>query len=547
MLNKKPLKLPAIISPSAILLAGLIVHTNILHADERESLEQLRATTTNLIDLLVQEGVLNKDKADAIVKKATADAAKQVKQAKANEAADALALQENPELVGALASKQDPKSVRVQYVPEHVKKEMRDEIQKEVMTKLNYKAGTRLGLPEWIDRIQWEGSTRLRYQSDRFPEGNPPPALFNNDPLRNSAIDNTSETRNRLRLSAKLGANITVNDWLSGGIRMTTGGLNDPISPNQTQEATDAKYTLSLDRVFLKAQLLPSLSASGGRFANPWFSSDLVFDNDLAFDGVAVNYKPKLNDTWSGFGTVGAFPLDEINSSKTRLAEDKWMYGAQAGIEWKALNKSSAKLGLAYYDFSNVEGRSNGADIFGPYDATVPVFRQKGNNTFNINSVNGEAAKFGLASEFRVINVTGQFDYARFDPIHVTLLADYAKNIGFDEKEIQTRTGNIYKEETDAYQIKLTVGMPKTESANDWQVFAAYKHLEADSVLDAYTDSDFNLGGTNTKGWILGASYGIDKNAWVTARWFSSDEVSDFPAELPLSVDVLMFDLNAKF
>jgi hypothetical protein len=328
---------------------------------------------------------------------------------------------------------------------------------------------------------------------------------------------------------------------------MTTGNLNDPISPNQTQEAADAKYTLSLDRVFLKAQLRPGLSAYGGRFANPWFSSDLVFDNDLAFDGVAVNYKPKFNDTWSGFSTIGAFPLDEINSSNTRLAKDKWMYGAQAGVEWKSSNKSSAKLGVAYYDFANVEGISNGASVAGPYDATVPVFRQKGNNTFNLNQQNGLDPKIGLASEFKVINFTGQFDYARFDPIHINILADYSRNIGFDEKEILARTGNAYKDETDAYQIKLTVGMPKTESANDWQVFGAYKRLEADSVLDAYTDSDFHLGGTDAKGWILGASYGVDKNAWVTARWFSSDEVSGLPEQLPLSIDVLMFDLNAKF
>ena len=36
------------------LLSCLVISA---HADERESLEQLRATTTSLIDLLVQEGL----------------------------------------------------------------------------------------------------------------------------------------------------------------------------------------------------------------------------------------------------------------------------------------------------------------------------------------------------------------------------------------------------------------------------------------------------------------------------------------------------------
>ena len=55
-------------------------------ADERETLEQLKATTVNLIDLLVQEGVLPKEKADAIVKQATEQAARQAKQSAQMEA-----------------------------------------------------------------------------------------------------------------------------------------------------------------------------------------------------------------------------------------------------------------------------------------------------------------------------------------------------------------------------------------------------------------------------------------------------------------------------
>jgi Putative porin len=525
----------------------LTTQVGVANADERESLEQLRATTTNLIDLLVQEGVLNKDKADAIVKKATTDAANQVKKAKAKEVADALAIQENPELAGALAPKQDPKSVRVQYVPEHVKKEMRDEIQKEVMAKLNYKAGTRLGMPEWIDRIEWYGSTRLRYQLDQFDDDNPLPVFFNNDPLRNSGIENTTETRNRLRIRQLLGANININDWLSGGVRLTTGNLRDPGTANQDLELSDSKFTVGLDRAFLQAKLLPNLTVNAGRYAKPWFSTDLIFDDDLPFDGVAVNYMPKFNDKWSGFATVAAVPLEEFNQSDTRLSKDKWMYGAQAGVEWKIPKQASVKLGLAYYDYSNIEGISNGTSLDGRYDGSVPAFRQKGNNTFNINEQNGLDPKYALASEFQLVNFTGQVDYAKFDPIHVILLADYVKNIGFDQKEILARTGNLYKEETDAYNIRLTVGMPKMEKAHDWQVFGAYKRLEADSVVDGYTDQNFHLGGTDAKGWILGGSYGLDKNTWITARWFTADEVSGLPDQLPFSVDSFIVDLNAKF
>jgi hypothetical protein len=62
-------------------------------------------------------------------------------------------------------------------------------------------------------------------------------------------------------------------------------------------------------------------------------------------------------------------------------------------------------------------------------------------------------------------------------------------------------------------------------------------------VLDALTDSDFNLGGTNAKGFIVGGSYGVDDNVWLSLRWISSDQIEG----LPLSIDTMQLDLNARF
>lgn len=546
-------KLPEIrqvkVKPIALLVYALcmVFPHNVVLAGERESLEQLRSTTTNLVNLLVQEGVLSKDKADALLKQAALDAQK------ANEKD---ATTEPASLTESTDAEIDQKMVRVQYVPDIVKTEMKEEIKKEVMAKLNYKAGARLGMPEWIDNLVWEGSMRLRAQSDKFPDGNPTP--FNFNAANGTSLKNTTEDRNRLRLRAQLGVKAEINDWITTGIRVTTGGLNDPISPNQTQEAASSKYTVGLDRAYVSAKIKPWLSVVGGRFANPWFSTDLMWDPDLAFDGIAASFTPKINDKLSSFITAGAFPLEEIEKSSTNESESKWMYGAQAGVKWAFGNKSSATLGIAYYDFKDVEGVSNGSSFGanGPYSDTVPAFRTKGNSVFDINggqtALGGEL--YGLSSKFKNINITGQVDLGNFDPVHIILTGDYVKNIGFDEGEIARRTGQASpNEQTDAYQAKLLVGMPNTFKAGEWQTFVAYKRIEADSMLDSFTDSDFYLGGTNAKGWVLGGSYGIDKNAWITARWFSADEISPRktsitePALSPLSIDVFMLDLNTKF
>ena len=520
---------------------GAFAQTAEVYADERESLEQLKATTINLIDLLVQEGVLPKNKADAILKQASEQAAREVK--KADE-------------VDGMPNKKEEKSVRVQYVPEHIKDEMRQDIEKEVMEKLNYKGEERLALPTWIDRFSFYGDIRLRGQVDSFSNNNASLAELNN-PLRDMNLLNASDERRRLRTRARLGTNVQINDWLKGGIQFVSGALETPLTPNQTQGMAQGKYVFGLDRSFLQAEVNPWMTLVGGRFANPFLYSDILWDPDLAFDGAVAKFTPKFNNGWSSFVTLGAFPLEEIQSSEVNKAKDKWLYSVQTGIKWEAPNKSTFKLAAAYHDYENVEGRLNSVGLT-DNSATAPIFRQRGNNTFDINAnntgINGSQTIIGTASKFEQLNLTGQIDLMNFDPVHVTLTGDFVKNIGFDKNEIQRRTGNVYDKEDQAYQIRFDLGHNsfnafnsegpiKDVKAHDWMVSFGYKRIEADSVLDSFTDSNFGLGSTNAKGWVLMGNYGIDKNTWLGARYLTSDSISG----LPFSADVLLIDINGRF
>lgn len=514
-------------------------------AGERESLEEVRATTMNLIELLVQEGVLSKEKADALLKQA--QAAKQ----KAQEEAASVAESAAPD---APAAATQSKAIRVQYVPEHVKNEMRAEIEQEVMKKLNYKAGERLGIPEWIDRVEWTGALRLRYQEDMFNEFNTAPVFLQTNEVQNmKTVNNTTEDRDRQRIRALFGANLKINEWLNGGIRFTTGMLQTPVTPNQTEGFSQGKFVFGLDRAFLEGKPYDWLTLTGGRFANPFFTgnptfnTDLLWDPDLAFDGFVARANPAINNHWRVFSTVGAFPIEEIESSDTNKARDKWLYAAQGGIEWTASNDTKVKLGVAYYDFENIEGERNPVNDSLKYAGTAPLWRQKGNNTFSIDGLNnnrcGDTGPCGLASKFQLINFTGEVDLATFDPVHVILHGAYVQNIGFDQQEILRRTGNLYKKENEGYELSLMVGNPLIKKLHDWQVFGGYRRLERDAMIDGFTDSNFRLGGTDAKGFFVGGQYGLGKNAWLSSRYVSADEISG----LPFSVDTFFLDFNGRF
>ena len=497
--------------------------------NEREQLETLRATTLAILDALVEKGVLSAEVAQGLVKQAEK---KGQEQAAASAKADAAS--------GV---------VRVPYIPEVVKREIREQIRQEVVAQAKTEQwGDVNAVPEWIDRLKWSGDIRLRYQGDLFADGNDIGQNFVGEPYglgSASAPVNTQEDRQRLRIRARLGLSAKVTDAVSAGFRLTTGNTNDPVSTNQTLGNEFNKYSLVLDRAFVKAQPWEWLSVSGGRMPNPFFSSDLVWDDDLNFDGVAATITPWARSDHSGkpFFTVGAFPLKEVETSATNLARDKWLVAAQAGLDWKMDASTRWRFGLAYYDYRNISAEKDSL-VDGLYDYSDSVLRtrQKGNTMFEVAPTD-KPGLFGLASDYSLLNLTATVDLAQFEPMHVILDGDVVKNVGYDQGKTNALLSTPQEARTLGWQTKVTVGWPSIQNQGDWQAFLGYRHLERDAVLDAFADSDFRLGGTNSKGFFIGGAYGMDRNSWVSAKWLSADQIDG----LPFGVDVMQVDFNAKF
>lgn len=488
-------------------------------AAEQEELEIVRQTTVNLIYALVEKGVLTQEAANDLIKQAEKSARKKV--------ADTQAA--------------NSKVVRVPYVPESVKREIRDQVKQEVVAQAKAERwGDVNAVPEWVDRMHWEGDLRVRYQQDRYPTGNNLPLQVDNAyGLAAGTTGNTTDTRDRYRLRARLGLTAKISSMVSAGVRIATGSSSDPVSTNQTLGNTEQKYSLWLDQAYLKLEPTEWLSALGGRMPNPWFHTDLVWDADLSFDGFAANARYRFDDRRSVYLTAGAFPIQDVTPSTTNKAKSKWLYGVQAGADITALSGSKARLGVALYDYRHVEGIPDTLSLL-DYDATKPQFRQKGNSAFLDTNSN----YYKLASKFKELNLTAQLDIANFDPTHVILTADFVKNIGFDAEEIRQRTNAAVDKKTMGYQFQSTVGRAKIQDRGDWQGFIGYRYLERDAVLDAFTDSDFRLGGTDSKGYFLGGSYGIDRNTWLSIKWMSADGISN---PVKYGIDVFQLDLNARF
>ncbi len=501
----------------------------------------------NLLDALVQKGVMTQEQARQMVAQAQAQA-------------------ERDSAARAAANADAGEAVRVTYVPQVVKDEISAQVSEQVRPKIvrdvvaqaqSEQWGVPAALPQWIRGLSLTGDVRVREQGDLFASDNAEFAYLDFNEVNQkggigkagtSAFLNTTEDRLRTRLRARLGLVARLGDGFTAGLRLATGNFTDPVSTNQTLAQTSGRYTFGVEQAYLRYDAKSGadwswLSLTGGRMSNPFHSTDLVFDGDLTFEGFAGTYRHALAASRRAdhqvFATLGAFPLEEVELS----SDDKWLYAGQLGVVWRFDNELRVSGAVGYYAYDNITGIRNDLDST-LHDYTAPVFLQKGNTLFDIrNDADPSTNLFALAADYQLLNVVVGLDVPVFDEYQLSMLADYVTNLGYDRDDVFARTGLDIEDRTDGYMVEVGFGHPKIDRRHAWRTSLRYRYLERDAVLDAFTDSDFHLGGTDGEGFVLRGDYGLGRNVFLTFRYLSANEI-DGP---PLGIDVVQLDLNGQF
>lgn len=486
--------------------------------------------------------------------------------------------------------------VRIMYIPEAQKQILSQEIEQKVLATTQAQNWARPdALPSWISRISFDGDFRFRYDwdwydSNNFPfinyqainSGNPYDVNLSNPNNGNGGhipppFLNTTEDRQLPRIRARIGMLAKVADDVTAGFRFNTGNNTNPVSTDQTLGTDFNKTTFVIDQAYMNYRPAHEWSLWAGRMPSPWFSpTQLVWDSDLNFDGIAVQFIGAPLAGVAPFATVGAFSVENSaydfpSTSSSKIgSRDKWLYGAQIGAAWKLRDDLAGKAAVAYYDFSHIAGKESSpcavftTSDFCDTDNSRPGFVQKGNTMFALrnliadpNNPNGPQYQyFGLASPFRELDVNTSLDWGLHGPIHLMLDAEYVYNLAFDRRSVLAKgptnnfgpgpdasTNGPYEGGQRGFLVQMLGGYPNVAERWQWNVSGGYRRLESDAAVDAFTDSDFHFGGTNAKGYHLQGSLGFARNAWISARYFSATEVSG----PPLSIDTLQLDLNGRF
>lgn len=229
--------------------------------------------TINLINRMVKKGLLDKEEAADLIAQSEQDVVIARNQVRDDaQIATQMVIQEA--VTRKVIPNLDPMfddALRVTYIPETVKKQIKDDLRAELAAEAKTQ-GTALpkGLPEWITRFRVKGDIRIRSEFDSFPAGNDNTGAFPNFNVINTGQPfdiagtvfspqlNVDQDRTRFRLRMRMSAEVDMGEGWTAGVRFATGQNNSPVSVNQTiglanqaQGGNFSSYAIWLERAFL--------------------------------------------------------------------------------------------------------------------------------------------------------------------------------------------------------------------------------------------------------------------------------------------------------
>jgi cell division protein FtsB len=352
---------------------------------------------------------------------------------------------------------------------------------------------------KWAEKVKISGD--FRYRHERIDEE------------KTGSGVRWKAGRDRDRIRARLMIDAMVNDDWGLGFRLASGS-GDPASTNQTLEDSFSSKPLWLDLAYFDwhPAARKGLNVFGGKVKNPFYKvggNQLIWDDDLNPEGIAANYCVPLNDRDELYINGGGFWVDESSSGV-----DTSLWGAQGYFKHKIGNPDYILGGVSYFDYGNIQGRG---DLQSTWSSTSNFF--------------GNTTSSGLfASDFDIFEAFAEYG-TKLMGLPFTVFGDWAKNlVASNSEDTAWLIGGKFN---------------KAKDPGSWEVGYNYRELEADSVLGAFTDSDFIGGGTDGKGHQFGFTYQLAKNLQASVTYFNSER--DGTTGRSLDYRRLQLDLKLKF
>ena len=408
------------------------------------------------------------------------------------------------------------------------------------------KKAAKLSVSDAIDNATLYGDIRVRYEA-REGSG-----------IGGTTGVNIDENRNRARYKVTFGVKTETGDWYTDlALAMGATGRSDnaTFGKSTTAGSIDDKETLFVKRAMIGWKATDWLTLEAGRMNNPLYTTPMVWDADLNFEGLAekVNYKLNFADlffTAAQASYQGDRKNFSIPAGGTAGSITTELFAFQGGAKYAFDDHTSAKAALTYTTYShNTSGTKFSPQLPTTTNATL----------------SGTSAG---VNDLDLIEIPAEFNYyMNAKNIGMRLFGDYAYNTSGSNRCAAVGApicalGNDYN----AWMLGVAVGSAadyKSFEANkmakgDWSARIWYQDVGAYSVDPNAVDSDFMDSRVNMKGAVFKAQYNFLDNVFTNLSYghatrknkaigsAGSGSTQDLALNLK-DFDLLQLDLTYKF
>ena len=354
-------------------------------------------------------------------------------------------------------------------------------------------------LPSWVNSMTLKGDLRLRYEQKQNGDAH--------------AETSGRPARHRFRYRFRFGGTADIGNGWKAGFRLASGGTN-PNSTNTTMDDHQQNDDIYIDQAYASwsgngftvyGGKMPSQDKTGFKF------SKAILDGDITPEGLQVHY----NDIEFGSTTVGINTGVWIQDENKDDSNDEYLYLYQ--IASSTSLSDTMKLDLAWGGYTSQGGQ---------FDDTI----------HSDNAGNDSGENFSISSLDAALSIK----QGPGVKLYGSLIENHAADTAAD--------GLLYG-----------VKFGSAKKAGQWEASIEYRELEANSVYDDYSDSDFgaygtgsNAGqyynGTDVEGIVLKSKYNLYDNVQLGFTWYRTENNdADGSIENPNENDRFQFDAVFKF
>ena len=247
----------------------------------------------------------------------------------------------------------------------------------------------------------------------------------------------------------RIAATYAASPTLELGARLVTGDPDDPNSTDVSLSNFNDDLEVSLDQVY-GIKTFGKLSVLGGKFANPFRRTDLVWDGDVNPQGLAARYAALDNGSTRIGGSALFFPIE-----RSTAAQDSTASGFQLTLDQKASEAWEFGFAAGYYDYEiEAVGTADSGDT-------------------RTNLLDGSGT---YLSDFDLLNIMTEASFSGFgDRWPLEIKAEYVRNLGADDYD----TG---------YSVSASLG--QASAPGTYSFGYGYHVAEADSVFAAFAQDN---------------------------------------------------------